>query len=86
MNSSLRTTLLRNSVLLRTTASLILLGWGGVESVSAQDEAAAVAPVEDSVLPSVVVDESEPITIYNLPSLQLHWEAQAVINTLFFLS
>ena len=80
MNSSLRTTLLRNSVLLRTTASLILLGWGGVESVSAQGEAAAMAPVEDSVLPSVVVDESEPITIYNLPSLQLHWEAQAVIN------
>ena len=81
MNSSLRTTLLRNSVLLRTTASLILLGWGGVESVSAQDEAVAVAPVEDSVLPSAPVDESEPVTIYNLPSLKLHWEAQAVINT-----
>jgi outer membrane protein assembly factor BamB len=74
MNSSLRTTLLR------TSASLILLGWGGIESGSAQDEAAAVAPVEGDVLPLAGVDESEPITIYNIPSLKLNWEAQAVIN------
>lgn len=80
MNSSLRTLLLRNSGLLRTTASLILMGWGGIESVSAQDDAAAVAPVEENVLPTDVVDESEPITIYNVPSLKLLWEAQAVIN------
>ena len=80
MNSSLRTILLRNSGLLRTTASLILMGWGGIESVSAQDEAAAVAPVEENVLPADVVNESEPITIYNVPSLKLLWEAQAVIN------
>ena len=80
MNSSLRTTQLRNSGLLGTTASLILMGWGGIGFVSAQDEAAAAAPVEESVLPADVVDESEPITIYNVPSLKLLWEAQAVIN------
>ncbi|MFO1002537.1 MAG: PQQ-binding-like beta-propeller repeat protein [Planctomycetaceae bacterium] len=39
-----------------------------------------MAPVEESVLPADVVDESEPITIYNVPSLKLLWEAQAVIN------
>lgn len=56
------------------------MGWGRIESVSAQDEAAAVAPVEESALPSAVIDESEPITIYNVPTLKLLWEAQAVIN------
>lgn len=75
MNPSLR------KILFRTTASLILMGWGGIEFVSAQDEAAVEAPVEEGVLPADVVDESEPITIYNVPSLKLLWEAQAVINT-----
>lgn len=74
MNSSLRIILLQNTV------SFILLVWGGIVGVSAQDEVAADASAEDGALPEATADESDPVTIYNVPRLKLLWEAQAVIN------